>query len=165
MWTPRSTASLTAVAQFSLIRSSSSSAIRVRIPIAKRPIGVEPSKLSSTETSRAPASFSRRIDSSASTAERANRSRRATTIPPVSPRSQRASACWNIGRSQLGAGLVDLLPPLTISTSCSFAQAAIFLPLHLGRDERLALTAAAATDTDVAIRCAGALHPANLVPR
>ena len=55
MCTPRATAWLTAVDQFSLIRSNSNSAIRVRIPIANRPIGVEPSKLSSTETKRAPA--------------------------------------------------------------------------------------------------------------
>jgi len=50
---PRPTASLTAVAQFSLIRSTSSSAIKLRIPITQQPIGCDPSKLSSTETSRA----------------------------------------------------------------------------------------------------------------
>jgi hypothetical protein len=57
MWTRRFTASVTAVDQLSVMRSSSSSAISVRIPIAKRPIAVDPSKLSSTETRRAPASF------------------------------------------------------------------------------------------------------------
>jgi hypothetical protein len=101
MWTPRPTARVTAVDQLSLIRSSSSSAIKVKMPIAKRPIGVLPSKLSSTDTRRAPASVIRRMGVGASTAERAKRSRRATTIPPVSPRSQRASASWNIGRSNL----------------------------------------------------------------
>ena len=86
------------------------------LPIALDPLQLEPGdehedsdrepahrcravELSSTETNRAFASVSRRIEVSASTAERANLSRRATTIPPVSPRSQRASACWNIGRS------------------------------------------------------------------
>jgi hypothetical protein len=88
----RPTARVTAVIQFSLIRSTSSSAIK--IPIAKRRIGVLPSKLSSTDTSRAPASVIRRIELSASTAERAKRSSRATTMPPVSPRSQRANASW-----------------------------------------------------------------------
>jgi hypothetical protein len=126
-WTPRLTAWPTAVSQPLLIRSSSSSAIRIKIPIAKRPIGVEPSKLPSTETSRAPASVRRRIELSASIAERAKRSSRATTIPPVSPASQRASACWNIGRSSLAPDWSISSQKRTISTSCSLAQLSIFL--------------------------------------
>ena len=151
MCTPRPTASLTALDQFSLIRSSSSSAIKVRIPIANRPIGVEPSKLSSTDTNRAPASFSRLIDSSASTAERANRSSRATMIPPVSPRSQRASACWNIGRCSLA-------PDWSISSHHAHDLHLVqlrpvrdLLPLHLRRDERLALTTRPPTHPDIPI--------------
>jgi len=66
------------------------------------------------------------IDSKASTAERAKRSSLATTIPPVSPRSQRASASWKSGRSSLAPDWSISSHQWTISTSFSFAQPSIF---------------------------------------
>ena len=114
-----------AVAQFSLIRSSSSSAIIVKIPIAKRPIGVDPSNPSSTETNRAPAAFSRRIDSSASTAERANRSKLRDHDPARLAPLTAAERLLEHRPLELGARLVDLLPPLDDLDPRAFAQLAI----------------------------------------
>jgi hypothetical protein len=126
MWTPRAIASRFAAAQFSRMRSNSNSASKLKIPIANRPIGVDPSKLSSTDTNLAPAVFKRLIDSSASIAERANRSSRATTMPPVSPRSHRPRVSWNMGRSSFAPDSSISSHHCTISTSCNSAHFAIF---------------------------------------
>ena len=73
----------------------------------------------------APASFRRLIDSSASTAERANRQASRPRSRPSRPARNAPSASWNIGRAAC-SGLIDLFPPLDDLTSCNFAQSAIF---------------------------------------
>ena len=59
---------------------------------------------------------------------------------------------------ELGTRLVDLLPPPHDLDLVQLGPVLDLLPLHLGRDERLALATSPAADSDVAVHLLGLAH-------
>jgi hypothetical protein len=102
------------------------------------------------------------IDSSASTAERAKRSSRATTIPPRLAALAALQRLLEHRSLQLGARLIDLLPPLHDLDLVQLRPLLNLLPLHLRRDERLTLATSAPADPDVAVRRLYSAHVRRL---